>query len=164
MSPLSGEVNVLLTMVGPGDRSDDPHERDLAAGMPRRDSSPPVMIVEDDRDILETLTEILECEGHCVIPVYSAEEALQRLQAGPTPGLILLDLLLPGVSGWGSRVSFNEIPPWPQFQSWLSRAPQRSNVRRDHSGWLIAWSGRCRGSGFLSFWTAIAADGGGILC
>jgi CheY-like chemotaxis protein len=99
MLPWSGEINALLTMVGPGDRPDDPRERDLAAGMHRRDGSRSVMIVENDRDILETLTEILECDGHCVIPVCSAEEALQRLQAGPTPGLILLDRLLPNVSG-----------------------------------------------------------------
>ncbi|MGV3722637.1 MAG: response regulator [Actinomycetota bacterium] len=101
MLPLFGEINTLLTLIGPGGGPDDEPERDLTDRAPRRDGPRPVMIVESDRDILETLTEILEYEGHRVISVGTAEEAVQRLQAGPTPGLILLELVLPGMSGWG---------------------------------------------------------------
>ncbi len=60
----------------------------------------PVLVVDDDPDIRETLRFVLEDAGY---PVYSAEngeEALTVLStANPLPGLILLDLMMPVMSG-----------------------------------------------------------------
>ncbi len=60
----------------------------------------PVLIVDDDPDIRETLRFVLEDAGY---PVYCAEngrEALQVLDDAPhPPGLILLDLMMPVMSG-----------------------------------------------------------------
>jgi CheY-like chemotaxis protein len=60
----------------------------------------PVLVVDDDPDIRETLRFVLEEAGY---PVYSAEngqDALQVLAASePLPGLILLDLMMPIMSG-----------------------------------------------------------------
>jgi CheY-like chemotaxis protein len=60
----------------------------------------PVLVVDDDPDIRETLRFVLEDAGY---PVYSAEngeEALHVLAASdPLPGLILLDLMMPIMSG-----------------------------------------------------------------
>jgi two-component system, OmpR family, response regulator CpxR len=60
----------------------------------------PVLVVDDDPDIRETLRFVLEDAGY---PVYSAEngkEALAILASGkPLPGLILLDLMMPVMSG-----------------------------------------------------------------
>ena len=63
-------------------------------------SQRPVLVVDDDPDIRETLRFVLEDAGY---PVYSAEngkEALAVLASGkPLPGLILLDLMMPVMSG-----------------------------------------------------------------
>src|SRR5689334_13959083 len=60
----------------------------------------PVLVVDDDPDIRETLRFVLEDAGY---PVYTAEngrEALDLLAAAPTrPGLVLLDLMMPVMSG-----------------------------------------------------------------
>src|SRR4029453_111091 len=60
----------------------------------------PVLVVDDDPDIRETLRFVLEDAGY---PVYCAEngrEALQVLEgAKHRPGLILLDLMMPIMSG-----------------------------------------------------------------
>lgn len=60
----------------------------------------PVLVVDDDPDIRETLRFVLEDAGY---PVYLAEngkEALDLLtDVSPPPGLILLDLMMPIMSG-----------------------------------------------------------------
>jgi CheY-like chemotaxis protein len=60
----------------------------------------PVLVVDDDPDIRETLRFVLEDAGY---PVYTAEngkEALAILASqNRLPGLILLDLMMPVMSG-----------------------------------------------------------------
>ena len=62
-----------------------------------------LMIVDDDRDIRETLREILEDEGYSVSTAGNGREALQFLRYGVVPELILLDLMMPVMSGWEFR-------------------------------------------------------------
>lgn len=59
---------------------------------------PEVMIIDDDIHINEMLTERLGAEGYTVISAYSGTEA-QLLLSNTKPDLILLDLMLPGLSG-----------------------------------------------------------------
>jgi CheY-like chemotaxis protein len=59
-----------------------------------------VLIVEDDRDIRETLAEVLVEEGYDVVTASNGAEGLTRLQAGrPIPKVILLDLMMPVMNG-----------------------------------------------------------------
>ena len=57
-----------------------------------------ILVVEDEADILELLCYNLEKEGYAVDAVTSGEEALRAARADP-PGLMLLDLMLPGMDG-----------------------------------------------------------------
>ncbi len=59
-----------------------------------------VAIIEDDADIRGMLTQVLELEGHQVRAFASAESALVQLRAGMRPALLLLDMTMPGMSGW----------------------------------------------------------------
>jgi two-component system chemotaxis response regulator CheY len=59
-----------------------------------------VLLVEDDEDIRDAIREALEIEGYQIEVVCDGKEALDRLTDGPLPSLILLDLMLPFVSGW----------------------------------------------------------------
>src|SRR4030081_2307893 len=60
----------------------------------------PVLVVDDDPDIRETLRFVLEDAGY---PVYTAENGKEALailaSAERLPGLILLDLMMPVMSG-----------------------------------------------------------------
>jgi CheY-like chemotaxis protein len=55
--------------------------------------------VEDDPDLRENLCEVLEVEGFRAVGVVNGLEALRYLQAHAPPCLILLDLMMPGMSG-----------------------------------------------------------------
>jgi two-component system response regulator MprA len=62
-----------------------------------------VLIVEDDRDIRECMADALEVEGYSVALAANGREALDQLRDGVFPDLILLDLLMPVMSGWEFR-------------------------------------------------------------
>jgi CheY-like chemotaxis protein len=59
-----------------------------------------ILVVEDDATARFALTGLLESKGYSVLGAATGEEALASLQTQPLPSLILLDLSLPGMSGW----------------------------------------------------------------
>jgi two-component system chemotaxis response regulator CheY len=58
-----------------------------------------VLVVDDDPDILDALSEILEAEGYDVQRARNGREALQRLEH-MLPDVVLLDLMMPVMDGW----------------------------------------------------------------
>jgi DNA-binding response OmpR family regulator len=64
------------------------------------DRSHPLLLVEDDQSLRQIVTRHLRAEGYQVVEASSAEEAVQRLEKGLRPVLLLLDLNLPGGTGW----------------------------------------------------------------
>jgi CheY-like chemotaxis protein len=58
-----------------------------------------ILLVEDDFDVREALAETLREEGYAVDCACDGEEALEYLRCGHRPGLILLDLMMPRMSG-----------------------------------------------------------------
>lgn len=70
------------------------------------DGPRPVLVVDDDPDILEMLQLFLELEGYEVLTAHDGAEALDVLRRASTlPGLILLDLMMPGVDGGAFRAT-----------------------------------------------------------
>ena len=57
-----------------------------------------ILIVEDEADLAEVVAYNLEREGHTILRAVSGEDGL-RLAVDKQPALILLDLMLPGMSG-----------------------------------------------------------------
>lgn len=68
-----------------------------------------ILIVDDDINIGNMLEEVLTKEGYCVSRAYSGTEALLVL-AHTKPDLVLLDLMLPGLSGEEVLPLIKEIP------------------------------------------------------
>jgi CheY-like chemotaxis protein len=58
-----------------------------------------VMIVEDDADIREALTALLVETGYSVACAGDGEDALRQLKAGARPAVVLLDLMMPVMTG-----------------------------------------------------------------
>jgi CheY-like chemotaxis protein/anti-sigma regulatory factor (Ser/Thr protein kinase) len=62
-----------------------------------------ILIVEDDRDVVEAMSGLLELHGYEVEHALNGRDALQLLKSGHTPGLILLDLMMPVMDGMQFR-------------------------------------------------------------
>jgi DNA-binding response OmpR family regulator len=60
----------------------------------------PLLIVEDDEALRALLARHLRAHGWAVIEAGSSEEATAALAAGAHPALVLLDINLPGETGW----------------------------------------------------------------
>jgi DNA-binding response OmpR family regulator len=73
-----------------------------------------VLVVDDEKDVVEVVGHFLEEEGYTVHTAYDGEEALEM--ASGDVDLIVLDIMLPGVDGYEvcrklrSRVETEDIP------------------------------------------------------
>ncbi|MGH7439768.1 MAG: response regulator [Polyangiaceae bacterium] len=59
-----------------------------------------VLVVDDDDAIRETISEVLRDEGYEVVCAGNGAQALDVLEHAGAPGLVLLDLMMPVMSGW----------------------------------------------------------------
>ncbi|QRK13533.1 response regulator [Archangium violaceum] len=59
-----------------------------------------VLVVEDHADSRELLAEFLEALGYEVDVAGNGLDALERLRSAPRPAVMLLDLMMPVMSGW----------------------------------------------------------------
>lgn len=59
-----------------------------------------VLVVEDEADSMELVQGLLEHHGIHTIGVTTGEDAVRALK-DVTPTLVILDLALPGLDGWG---------------------------------------------------------------
>jgi CheY-like chemotaxis protein len=62
-----------------------------------------VLVVEDDDDLREVVAQTLERNGFRVLTARDGQDALDRLEREHAPCLILLDLMMPRMSGWEFR-------------------------------------------------------------
>ena len=81
----------------------------------KQPESGPVLVVEDDDDLCEIVSILLTGDGLGVIRARTGREALLLLEQGLRPGVILLDLMMPEMSGeeLGQRMreeGFSDIP------------------------------------------------------
>jgi DNA-binding response OmpR family regulator len=58
-----------------------------------------ILVIDDDSDIRDAVTEVLSFEGHEVFTAAEGEQGLVRCRM-VRPDLVLLDLMMPGMNGW----------------------------------------------------------------
>ena len=69
-----------------------------------------ILIVEDDRDVAESVAEVLEISGYCTAIAANGREALDHLGTNNHPDLILLDMMMPVMNGWQFREEQRKVP------------------------------------------------------
>jgi CheY-like chemotaxis protein len=69
------------------------------------ESAAQVLVVEDDEDLRTLLVEVLKSEDYSVATAANGLEALTWLRRHAAPALILLDLMMPVMSGLEFRAS-----------------------------------------------------------
>lgn len=65
-----------------------------------------ILVVDDDRDLLELIDVVLQREGYLVATATSGRDALEAV-AQAMPDLILLDLKMPVMDGWEFARTFH---------------------------------------------------------
>jgi two-component system chemotaxis response regulator CheY len=78
-------------------------ERLLGSNQPSIGS---VLVVDDEVSVREVIREVLEDEGFATLAARDGLDAVRRLRSGLRPCVIVLDLMMPRMSGW-------------EFASWL---------------------------------------------
>jgi CheY-like chemotaxis protein len=67
-----------------------------------------ILLVEDEEDFRASLAELLRSEGYLVTCAANGLEALNYLRSGAKPNLVLLDLMMPVMSGRDFRAKMLE--------------------------------------------------------
>jgi CheY-like chemotaxis protein len=93
----------------------------------RDDARRNVLVVDDDRDVRDTVAEVLEDAGYLVTTAEDGWAALSHLRKSTKlPAVILLDLMMPTMDGWQFRAEQKKDPR-------LSPIPIVAFSARDHA-------------------------------
>jgi CheY-like chemotaxis protein len=93
---------------------------------------PIILIVEDEAHIRQFVAVNLKARGYAVLQAGSAEEGLQQLR-DHAPEALILDLKLPGMSGWDMLKYIVSDPELPDIPVIIMTA----SFPADHTGELI---------------------------
>ena len=97
-----------------------------------------VLLIDDDDLIQYSLREVIEALGCQVQSAYSGEEALAALEAGAEPGLIILDLNMPGLGGAGTLPRLRALRPGLPILLSTGRVDQTAlDLAAAHEGVLL---------------------------
>lgn len=75
---------------------------------------PKILLVDDDPDIRIAIGAVLQSRNYRVVVARDGEEALAKLQE-ETPDLMILDLMMPRIDGFGVLKELKE-PKWADFK------------------------------------------------
>ena len=91
-----------------------------------------IMVVDNEPDIVDLTRTVLELGGYQVVTAYSGEECLRRLEKEKVD-LVLLDIMMPGMSGWDvfNRINKKSTQIKVAFMSVLEISDKRKQVLID---------------------------------
>jgi two-component system response regulator AtoC len=74
-------------------------------------SAPNILLVDDEPSVLRYSKTVLEIDNYRVETATSGEEALEKMNRGLLPNVVILDLLMPGMDGLQTLESCKKIHP-----------------------------------------------------
>ena len=91
-----------------------------------------ILVVDNEPDIVDLTRTVLELGGYLVVTAYSGEECLRRLEKEKVD-LVLLDIMMPGMSGWDvfNRINKKSTEIKVAFMSVLEISDKRKQVLLD---------------------------------
>lgn len=75
------------------------------------DTKGTVLVVDDEEAIRQVASDMLTFLGYTVITASSGEKAIECMKTGARPDVVLLDLVMPGISGFQTLHKLREIDP-----------------------------------------------------
>src|SRR3984885_254810 len=70
-----------------------------------------ILLVDDEPGMLRYIKTLLEVDDYRVETATTGEEALQRVEKGLQPDLVLLDVLMPGIDGLQTLEQLRQMKP-----------------------------------------------------
>lgn len=74
-------------------------------------SAAKILLVDDEPGMLRYIKTLLEVDNHKVETASTGEEAIERVQKGLRPDLVLLDVLMPGIDGLQTLEQLRQLQP-----------------------------------------------------
>lgn len=88
-----------------------------------------ILVVDDEPDLLAMLRLNLEVEGYDVVDAGDGATALERLDADAGLDLVLLDMMMPVLDGWGVLERLRERPSAPPVVVVSAKSQPRDALR-----------------------------------
>lgn len=99
-----------------------------------------VLVVDDEEDILDTLSYSLDLRGYRVATARDGIEALEEAKSRP-PDVMLLDVMLPGCNGYEvSRLLKEWMDSWPGRRFPIILLTARKIDDPDRERFIATWS------------------------
>jgi CheY-like chemotaxis protein len=99
-----------------------------------------ILVVDDDPDIRDIVADILCDEGYRALGAENGRQALRMLrEEGLRPHLILLDMMMPELDGWGFRAEQQqdaELAPIPVVVFTAHELPSQTAAQMQAAGFL----------------------------
>jgi DNA-binding response OmpR family regulator len=73
-----------------------------------------VMVAEDDPEVTRIIDAQMKAAGYKTVICFDGRQALEALQAGPLPDVLVLDLLMPKMTGFDVLAKLREMPARPR--------------------------------------------------
>jgi two-component system cell cycle sensor histidine kinase/response regulator CckA len=91
----------------------------------------PILVVDDDQDVLEIITELLIGAGFATIPARDGNEALAVIVSGRPINLLLTDVRMPMIDGFAlAETARRHIPDLPiiYLSGWVEELPPPGKI------------------------------------
>lgn len=88
----------------------------------------PILVVEDDSDVRDAIVTVLERQGWATVTVADGAEAVAQLEQ-LQPRLVLIDLMMPRMSGWELLQHLRETREWGEIPTLVLTGFPRENLR-----------------------------------
>jgi CheY-like chemotaxis protein len=92
-----------------------------------------ILVVDDDVYLCEIMSDVLQAEGHKTRTASNGLEALERIRE-KRPDLILLDLMMPVMSGWELAATLRANSDWNDIPIVIITADYHVERKREETG------------------------------
>lgn len=89
---------------------------------------PRILIVDDEKDFIEPLSERLALRDYDVSTALSGEEALEKIKTY-NPDVVILDVIMPGLDGIETLAEIKEIKPLTEVIMLTGRATVETAIK-----------------------------------
>lgn len=79
-------------------------------GVEPKPASRKILIVEDELTVMMSVMDTMDNSGYEIVRAYNGKECIKMIGSGYVPDLILLDIMLPDVSGFEVYTDLKSLP------------------------------------------------------